>query len=259
MNRRTLAVLLAVLGAAAIALGVLSATVWRASNVVTMATAERPQAPVLTTAPGMLDLLPGDVEVTLSAEQGQDVTAVIARTEEVEAWVGGSPHTTVTGAADWQTLATDQVPLAEGATETVPSPAQVDGWPVLLTETGTLRTTWAPEPGRWSLLAVTDGTAPAPQLSLSWQREVATPWLWPGVVLGVVLLAAAALVGILGGRRRRREPAAPRAGADRAATTVGPAGGSGRTGTDNTARIADDTAPGEPPMSRRARRDGGAR
>ena len=190
MKRRTLAILLAAIGVAAIVLGVLSATAWRASNVVAMSTPERPAAPVLVTDPGVLDLMPGDVEITATADAEQPVTLVIARTEEVAAWVGASPHTKVTGAADWETLAVEDVPLGEGGTETVPTVSDVDGWPVERAEDGTVTTTWVDEPGRWSVLAVTDGTESAPALELSWQREVSTPWLWPGVILGALLLIA---------------------------------------------------------------------
>ena len=231
MKRCTLAILLAALGVAAIMLGVLSATAWRASNVVAMSTPQRPDAPVLVTDPGVLELMPGDVEITATADAEQPITLVIARTEEVLAWVGASPHGKVTGAADWETLAVTDVPLGEGGTETVPAPGDVDGWPVELTETGTLTTTWVDEPGRWSVLAVTDGAAPAPELTLSWQREVSTPWLWPGIVLGIVLLGAGVVVFVLDEQRRRRRARRQRelgdrasrlARADRDATSVMP-------------------------------------
>ncbi len=292
MKRRTLAILLAAIGVAAIVLGVLSATAWRASNVVAMSTPERPAAPVLVTDPGVLDLMPGDVEITATADAEQPVTLVIARTEEVAAWVGASPHTKVAGAADWETLAVEDVPLGEGGTETVPTVSDVDGWPVERAEDGTVTTTWADQPGRWSALAVTDGTGSAPELSLSWQREVATPWLWPGIVLGVLLLAGGLTLYVLDGRRRRRraarqqelgERASRRARADGDATTVMPVVDDGaapttgrgtgtlpappvwpRPGTATTGPAADapaaeaPTTAGDPPplsrMSRRARR-----
>ena len=231
MKRRTLAILLAAIGVAAIVLGVLSATAWRASNVVAMSTPERPAAPVLVTDPGVLDLMPGDVEITATADAEQPVTLVIARTEEVAAWVGASPHTKVTGAADWETLAVEDVPLGEGGTETVPAVSDVDGWPVERAEDGTVTTTWVDEPGRWSVLAVTDGTESAPALELSWQREVSTPWLWPGVILGALLLIAGLALLVRDEQKRRRraarqkelgERSSRRAHADGDATSVMP-------------------------------------
>lgn len=255
MKRRPLALLLAALGVAAIVLGVLSATAWRASNVVAMSTPQRPAAPVLVTDPGVLELMPGDVEITATADEEQPLTLIIARTEEVAAWVGASPHVKVTGAADWETLGVEDVPLGEGGTETVPSPSDVDGWPTELTEPGTVTTTWVDEPGRWSVLALTDGTAPAPELTLSWQREVSTPWLWPGVVLGVALLAAGITLYVRDEQKRRRraarqrelgDRASRRARADSDATSVMPAvraGGStavtrGALGTDPVVPVA---------------------
>ena len=291
MKRRTLAILLAAIGVAAIVLGVLSATAWRASNVVAMSTPERPAAPVLVTDPGVLDLMPGDVEITATADAEQPVTLVIARTEEVAAWVGASPHTKVTGAADWETLAVEDVPLGEGGTETVPTVSDVDGWPVERAEDGTVTTTWVDEPGRWSVLAVTDGTESAPALELSWQREVSTPWLWPGVILGALLLIAGLALLVRDEQKRRRparqkelgERSSRRAHADGDATSVMPVVDDGaapttgrgtgtlpappvwpRPGTATTGPAADapaaeaPTTAGDPPplsrMSRRARR-----
>jgi len=64
---------------------------------------------------------------------------------------------------------------------------------------------WSDQPGRWQLLAAGVGEgAVAPTLELSWPREVETPFLWPGVVGGVVLLLLGLGIGAASFRPSRR-------------------------------------------------------
>ncbi|WP_046527810.1 hypothetical protein [Cellulomonas sp. FA1] len=89
----------------------------------------------------------------------------------------------------------------------MPNPSGSDMWVVEASGDGEAELTWAQQPGRWTVLAVsTDGSAP--RVSLAWPQEVTTPWLWPAVGVGslLVVLAAALLVRDL--RRARRGPEA---------------------------------------------------
>lgn len=82
------------------------------------------------------------------------------------------------------------------------------------------------------VLAAAGGSAPAPQLTLTWPRRVSTPWLLPGLVVGGVLVC----LGVFGllmdiqirhadaqRRRRAAERAARLASADSVATLGIPA------------------------------------
>lgn len=253
--KRRLAIVLMIVGVVAVVLGALSATVWRASNQVTMS-AERTSSPVVTSDPGVLTMMEGDVEITASADADQPVELVIAPSTEVEAWVAGTAHQRITGASTWDTLATSEEPAAEGATETTPPLGQVDGWPLLAQEAGEVSTTWTPLGGNHSLLAITDGTDPAPQITLTWQREVTTPWLWPGVLGGGALILLGLVLAVLDSRERRgrttlRARTARRAGADEETTVLPAVGAPAATGATPAANNADN-----PLRSRVARRRG---
>lgn len=228
MKRRTLGLVLAVLGAAALLLGVLSATAWRASNVVTM-TAPRPQSPVAITDPGVLRMMEGDVTIAVNGDPNEPVSFVIGRGSDAEAWVGASPHQRITGAASWEDLAVEEVPLREGGTEDVPSPFDADGWQHAERGTQSAEGTWTPQDGDWRLLAVGDGSEAAPAVSLSWQREVTTPWLWPGVILGGLLLLAGLVLALTA--PKKAQPAPSRTAARRSSAVRSAAAPSGETAT----------------------------
>lgn len=243
--KNRLGIVLAVVGAVAMVLGALSATVWRASNSVTM-TAPRPTLPAVVSAPGVLAMLDGEVEVTAAAESAEDpVELVVAPLVEIEAWLAGSPHQQITGAQTWETLKVVEQLAAEGATETVPSLQEVDGWPTLETGTGEVTATVTPGEIETGLIAVTDGTAPAPEVSLSWRRDVSTPWLWPGVIGGAIALGVGVVL-LVQDRKEQQEREARRARRSSAMdeTSVLPA-------FDGTPIV---DADGEPVLSRRARR-----
>ncbi|MBZ2199515.1 hypothetical protein [Occultella gossypii] len=100
--------------------------------------------------------------------------------------------------------ATDPTDPAESATDeapaemaTVPNPAGSDLWIEELTGTGELTYDWTAVDGRWMMLIATDGTTPAPQLGLTWTREVETPFVVPGVIVGGVLVLIGLVLGIM--------------------------------------------------------------
>ncbi|GIG37733.1 hypothetical protein [Cellulomonas pakistanensis] len=231
MLQRLIAAVLGVLGVAAIGLGVASATVWRADDPL-VATAEPGDGTrTLVTDPGVLELAGDPVTVTVRAE-GSPVVLAVGRDTDVTAWVGSDPYARVTGLSDWHTLATtagadpaatpapsasateegaaaSPSPSASGeATEdaaTAADPTGNDMWVVEVTGEDTATLEWPAQEGRWSLLAVSLGDT-APVLDLSWPQTVTTPWLWPGVALGVLLLAVAAVLLVRIIRERREGP-----------------------------------------------------
>jgi hypothetical protein len=117
-----------VLGAAALGLGIASATLWRASDTL-VAQAQAPDGTtMIVTDPGVLDLAADEVTVRAEATSGTVVIA-LGRSADVDAWVDGDAHTRVTGLADWDLLATQDVE-AEPAAEEPAAEEPVEDEPV---------------------------------------------------------------------------------------------------------------------------------
>ncbi len=220
--------MLAVLGVLIIVAALVAAEVVRSSDRATLALGERLDVPVVVTEPGVLDAVGSEVTVRATAEDDEPVVLAVGRTAEVEAWLGENDHARVTGLSSWEELtvevvtgggqdateaptdaATDsetEAPADGAATEAaLPNPAGSDLWVVETTSTGSAELTWTDSPGRWSLVAATDGAGPAPDLELEWGRQVATPWLVPAIVVGGIALIAGLTMLVLNVLARREE------------------------------------------------------
>ncbi|SJM61078.1 hypothetical protein CZ771_12375 [Actinomycetales bacterium JB111] len=197
MIRRILALVLGVIGAVAIVLAIMSATTWRDDDTLTATLPQTPETPVLLTDPGVLEMAGDQVTITLEAEDDAEIWAMIAPTERVMEWLGDASRTAVTGLAGSTELAS----ATAGSEESVPPPSSSDLFSGGETGTGELEIEWTDEPGRWTLFAVTDGTEPAPTLSLTWPNSVSTPYLVPGLIAGGVLVLLAVLLFVWPTRR----------------------------------------------------------
>lgn len=209
--RRLLAALLVLLGVAALVVGIGMRTIWLPADQVSATLATDATGPLLVTAPGVLEARPGPVTIEASADDGASVLLAIGRERDVEAWVGDAAHTRVTGFGVDDTLTGE---ATDGEAE-VPDPTGSDLWVQTAVGEGTATLEYQLLDGRYLLLAGTDGVAPAPgQLTLTWPREVTTPWSMPLIVLGALLLLAA-LALLVDARRHPRasrpEPAGPHA------------------------------------------------
>ncbi len=204
MLRRIIAYVLVALGVVVIALAIASATVWKSSNTVTASLSDAPEAPLVVSEAGVLDMVAEEVTIRATAPKGSPVTLAVGRDADVAAWVDDAPHVLVTGLSSWTHLAAETV---DGEGE-APSPAGSDMWVAEASGTGEVTLTWTNEDGRWSLLAATDGTAAAPEVVLTWPQDVRTPYLIPGIVLGALLLVAGLVM--LGLRAFERREAARR-------------------------------------------------
>ncbi|MFC8922813.1 hypothetical protein [Cellulosimicrobium sp. NPDC057127] len=278
MLQRIIAAVLVVAGIVAVGLGVASATVWRDSDTVTATTAYTGEGTMLVTEPGVLDLVDEDVTIRATAPGEQEVTLVVGREVDVTGWVGQEPHGVVTGLADWDRLATrqaespaeeteapeDGAPAEETPAEETPAdeapadesetpaeetpvvgvdPAGSDMWVAEASGAGSVSLRWSDQPGRWQLLAAGVGEeAVAPTLELSWPREVETPYLWPGVIGGVVLVLLGLGIGAAGLRTGRRTTSGRR-GTTGTTPVVAPAAADA----DETPSSGPSARPGEPP------------
>lgn len=103
MRKRVITAAVGVVGLVVIGLGVASATLWRADDVlVATATAS---THVVVSDPGVLEL-GGDPATVRVTAAGSDVVAVVGRDTDVDGWVGSDPYTRVTGLSGWDALAT---------------------------------------------------------------------------------------------------------------------------------------------------------
>lgn len=232
MLRRIFAIVLIVLGLGTAGAALASGTIWRPAEVVTATLPQEPDVPVVVAGGNVLATVNPNVTVTLTAPDA-DTPLVLAmgREADVRAWLDGSPYEEVTGLTDWETLAVAQGPAEseepsatedasatddesatddasaeptedatgdEGAEDTpadatVPDPAGSDLWIEEVTGTGELTYDWSQVEGRWMMLVATDGTEPAPDVSMTWTREVTTPLVVPGLIVGGVLF----LIGLV--------------------------------------------------------------
>lgn len=198
-----------ILGLLLAGIGVGLLTVWASDEVPTAATQEVQDAPLTVIGDEVIDPEQEREEFTISAEG--EYTIALARTQDIEAWVGDAAHVTI-GAVQEGTEdapATIETQYTEGEA-TVPDPSGSDLWAASETTEGDLRYRWsAPDDsGEWSLLIFRDGEEPAPAAVTVELPEEEDSLL--GTVL-IVLGALSILLGIfllyraLAARRRDRE------------------------------------------------------
>ncbi|WP_454301413.1 hypothetical protein [Salana multivorans] len=203
--RRVLGILLILLGTASIVLGVLSATSWRTSDTVT-ATSSPAEVPLVLIEPGVAGIVDPVVDITITpAEPTQTVTLITARDADAEGWIADAAVQRIENLADWTELVTS---TTEGVQE-IPDPTVSDMWIKVEQVEGTLELDnfRAPEDRTVLLIARDGASGPAPTVSFTWQRDVATPYLMPLVGAGIaaVVLGIGLVVSSFVGRTPRRE------------------------------------------------------
>jgi hypothetical protein len=267
VRKRVITAAVGVVGLVVIGLGVASATLWRADDVLVATTTSSTQ--LVVTDPGVLEVGGDPATIRVTAPGGAPVVLVIGRDYDVDGWVGQDAYTRVTGLASWDELATTQgtpaEPTAEPSTEPTgdpspgpsgtssasatasptptpsaspsrsatpsttssarpspsasataaaggtatdeqpvisPDPTDSDMWFAQETGDGSAELVWPTEAGRWSLLVASAGDT-TPTLSISWPRVVTTPWLWPCVIIGSLMVLVSGLL-LLRGRSAGR-------------------------------------------------------
>lgn len=174
-------------------IGVGLLTVW-ASDEVPMAYSEEVEdAPLTVINADLIDPEAEREEFNVSAEG--EFTIALARTQDIEAWVGDAAHVTIGAVqeAEGDAEATITTEFVDGES-TVPDPSDSDLWVASETTEGDLRYGWsAPDDsGEWSLLMFRDGEAPAPSaVSVELEED-------PDQLLGTVLIVLGALIILLG-------------------------------------------------------------
>ena len=217
MVGRITVVAVGVAGIAVAGLSVASATLWRPDDVLRASVTT--DSPYVVTAAGVVEMggQPTTVTVTTDDKKAPLVVAV-GRDTDVAGWVGDDPHETISGMTGWSSLrvvgptagptAEPEAQPAEDAPadgETSAgyvSPAGSDMWVAQATGDGRAELKgWsasAEYPGRWSVL-VANSTGAQTTVELAWPRNVSTPWLIPGLIVGLGAVGWAAYVEL---RRR---------------------------------------------------------
>lgn len=283
VNRRILSAITALVGLIVIALAVCSATVWRPSSTAEAALATTPDQHYVVTEPGVLGLVNSDVTIKATGSENEDVTLYVAHSSDVQAWLEDDPYVSVTGLSSWTQLDSTDVTTscdAASATASVTPPASAsakasasasatsttdakgctaleatdadpadfaDLWLATKTGKGSVSLELDATDPDLVVLAATDGSSDAPRLSLSWPRNVSTPWLVPGLVIGGLLLLVGVFMLLMDLQARREDEQRRAAAAERAA----------RLSSADSTSTAGIPAVGDPdrPLTRREKRD----
>lgn len=187
-------------------LGIGLRTVWEPAETVTASVAEdMASAPVTVILPGVRGQEGGDVEVRVDGDA--PFTLAVGRASDVEAWVGGTAHLSVTGSTEDMLSTT----YTDGGSS-VPDPRGSDLWISEETTDGSITYRWAePVEGDWSILLASDGKTPAPtQISVTRPNDRSTPPALPLIIGGalVVVLGLALLFVVPRDRSGKRASAA---------------------------------------------------
>ncbi|WGW12960.1 hypothetical protein LWF01_04090 [Saxibacter everestensis] len=201
--RYALAVFLIVAGLVVGALGYLQRTLWAPSDTtVASATLNEPGS-VVVVEPGVMNLYGKNSTLNVKGEGA--VVVALASDKNIEAWVGESAHTKVTGLKSASELATAKV---DGEQKT-PNPAGADLWENQITGDGAATVNWDRDANRTALLIASDGTQQAPkEISISWPADSSTPTAIPLMIGGGVLLILGLLLLVMAmndsARRKKR-------------------------------------------------------
>lgn len=232
LRRYWLPLLLVIAGALVALAGVGNATIWKPNPQVSVSlpTSSQKQALAIT-RPGMFELYDSPTKITV-AGQGK-VALAIGRSADVTAWAADQNYVEVTGQKDDTTLLTE--PHQGKADPRQPGEAAgKDMWVEYKeVDTGRISETWDRSEGAWSLIAWSEeGNV---QLTLQWTQPVSTPWFWPLLIAGLLLMLIGAVVAVVINRlaiaaakeeaemRKRREQRAQEAAAQGEQTVQIPA------------------------------------
>lgn len=196
--RRALALLFVLLGLATVGAAVAMATALAPEDTLTATARLDEPGAVVVTEPGVLELAGSPVRIQARRDGEGMVLLAIGRDAEVEAYLADVSRTAVTGLTPERELRTQ----TQGTEPTLPDPAGSDLWTVTASGNGDAELTWADTPGRWRLLAATDGQSPAPvELRLTWPQDTDTPLVVPLALTGGLAIIAGLLLLVVPGRR----------------------------------------------------------
>ncbi|WP_285725297.1 hypothetical protein [Psychromicrobium xiongbiense] len=157
--------------------------------------------------------------MTITAEGPGTLRLIQGRSDDVDAWVGTTPHVQVTGISDDHQSLQASYQAGNGPTA---DPAGSDLWQREQTGNGTVSVDWKPiDDGKWSVLLASDGkAAAADSVSVTVPQDNSTPWAVPLIVAGGILILLALLYVLVSRvlRSNKSKSARPSAGRRSAGT-----------------------------------------
>lgn len=214
--------LVIVIGLLVLALGIAQRTIWQppadiTAEVDVSSVSAGQNAPLAVIESKALNQRPGPVKVNVQGSGSLQV--VQGRSDDVDAWVGQTPHLKVASASD--NFSSLNASFVGGAGATA-NPAGSDLWTNEQRGSGSLDYEWnAPGSGDWSLLVASDGKASAAQkISLTVPNDTSTPWAVPLIVFGSVLILLGLLYLIFGRGKGKKDGGSGRRAASAAAVVL---------------------------------------
>ena len=219
VRKKIISIILILLGLAALGLGIGSGTIWKPETSVTLKTGTLDKSVLVATNPGVIHQVNEAVKIQITDPKGGKVALVTGRSRDVVGWIGAEPHWQITGATTWDALdakfvagqskpadpeqdpATEPEAPAEGeeaAAQQSPAAGLIDSdmWLDVYEGEGSISIDVEKVPDSVIFLAASlePGATEAPQVSFTWDREVATPLVLPGILVGALLIAIGALL-----------------------------------------------------------------
>ncbi|WP_394938641.1 hypothetical protein [Psychromicrobium sp. YIM B11713] len=216
--------ILMVIGLLILGSGIAQRTIWQPPATVTAqldtaALSSGQNAPLTILESKALSQRSGPVQLKISGDG--PIFLAQGRADDVEAWVGKTPHLVVDSAKD--DFSGLNASFVDGQDPTA-NPAGSDLWTSEQSSSGELSYDWqSPSDGDWSLLLASDGKAAAPQrISITVPNDDSTPWAIPLMVIGGVLLLLGVLLWLFLARfkRPRKGGSSGRRAAGVAATVI---------------------------------------
>lgn len=218
---RWIVTLLAVLGLALLGAGIGLRTIWLPDSSYTATAQIPPNTPVVVTAPGVPEMMSGQVQVHAEGSPEQTIVVARGREEDVRAWLGRGARATITGLSAEHRFA---VGSTSGEQE-LPSVSGSDLWVDQVASQGSVNYTYRPTTGRYQLVfGVAEGAGAPTRITFTWPTAVVTPWALPLMIAGGVLLLLALVLGIRAFSRARRAAADEVAGSLRPKVSLVKAG-----------------------------------
>lgn len=167
-------------------------------------------APFTVVTDGIIDTEAGRDEITIEAEG--EYSLAVARTYDIEAWIGDAAFNRVTGIAEGDEGESARIEAEHvGGEAQAPNPEGSDLWVATESTEGDLLYRWnAPdESGDWSMVLFRDGEEPAPTAISMEQTDTQSQ------VMGIVLLIGGGLLTLValglfywaaGSRRKNQRP-----------------------------------------------------
>ncbi|MDR2508548.1 MAG: hypothetical protein LBC50_00225 [Candidatus Ancillula sp.] len=162
---------------------------------------------IITTSQGVLDQVNTTVNLSIEVADNVQVKSAIGRFSDVQAWVDGINHYSISGLKDWSA---ENVQEDSGTAVEIESlQVNSDMWDSYYENTGSANITWVKKANlSWSLLLVletTDGSALSNvKVSFSWQQSDSNNLTIILLILAIIILVSAVLLNVLWRSQSRR-------------------------------------------------------